>query len=282
RTWMSPGSRNSGRPSIITRPRPVIANPMRTRVRPIRESQQFDAAKKVPDLGGRRVGRVRSVRRVALDGLPELLARRARVGPGRIGGAHDGSPLLDGVPRFEREDNRRPRRHELGQALEERPFTVDGVESFRLAFGQTHEAHGTNLEPFSLDALHDRTGEVACDGIRLYDGQRPFGHQPIISAAPQPHDRRRCASRIQYACHDAHGVARKGRSRWRSSSRKIRTFTKAPSKAIRRSTNNSGTRMATASTRKECLTIRSPAPRTSSAPTKTNHRAEETVTSGSP
>src|SRR4029453_15031276 len=84
-TKKCPGSLKSGTPSMITRPTPAIATPIRKMVLPT--SHQVDPREKVPDFVGGRVGCIRSVRRVALDRLREFLAQRALVGLGRVGRA---------------------------------------------------------------------------------------------------------------------------------------------------------------------------------------------------
>src|SRR5690242_6390935 len=82
-TAMSPGSRPSGRPSMIRRPTAAIPRPRKTRILPISQphhggrrgyaclcgSDELDAREEVRDLVRRRVRRVGSVRRVALDRL---------------------------------------------------------------------------------------------------------------------------------------------------------------------------------------------------------------------
>src|ERR1051326_1429431 len=95
---MSPGSRNSGTPSMIARPMPAIARPTRTRTLP-NDVDQLDAGEEVPDFVGRRVGRVGSVRRVALDRLRELLPQRAGVRLGGIGRTHQRAPHFFFLPR---------------------------------------------------------------------------------------------------------------------------------------------------------------------------------------
>src|SRR5258708_35179163 len=115
---MSPGSRNSGTPSMITSPRAAIARPTTTRVLPkifhsakslalpCRLDQrapcrldQIDAGEEVADLIRCRLRRVGSVRGVALDRLRELLAQRAGIRLGGVGRAHQRPPFLDRVGR---------------------------------------------------------------------------------------------------------------------------------------------------------------------------------------
>ena len=50
------------------------------------------------------------------------------------------------------------------------------VEAFGLRFDKVHAPHGTNLESLVLDALNDPAGQTPLHGVRLDDGQRPFGH----------------------------------------------------------------------------------------------------------
>src|SRR5436190_1280641 len=109
---MSPGSRPSGTPSMITRPSAATPRPTMTRSLPIgagpaslrcdpgypfiRVLDQVNARKEVADFIRRRLGGVGAVRGVALDRLRERLAQGARVGLRRVGRAHQRPPLLDG------------------------------------------------------------------------------------------------------------------------------------------------------------------------------------------
>src|SRR5207245_10570761 len=121
---MSPGSRPMGRPSITSRPSAAMPRPTNNNNLPISHqklsttedteewwrvlpSNEIDPRKKVPNLERRRVGRIRSVRGIALDRLRELLPNRARIGLGRVSGAHQRAPLSDRVRRFEDHHERR-------------------------------------------------------------------------------------------------------------------------------------------------------------------------------
>ena len=139
--------------------------------------------KKYPISNGGRLRCIRSMRRVTLDRLRELLAERPGVGLGRVGRAHQRPPLLDGVRRLQNHDNRRPGGHELGQAREERTLAMDGVEPLGLAFRQVQPPHGTNLESLVLDAVQNPAGELPLHRVRLDNGQRPLGHPAIIAGA---------------------------------------------------------------------------------------------------
>src|SRR5439155_24043739 len=106
---MSPGRRPKGMPSITRTPMAAIPRPKSTsnlpmfhadqpqRTRRTGASNKLDPRKKVSNFERRRVGRIGSMRRVALDRLRELLADRAGLRVGRIGCAHECAPFLDGI-----------------------------------------------------------------------------------------------------------------------------------------------------------------------------------------
>src|SRR5690242_7996720 len=132
---MSPGSLPNGTPTRISSPSAVIPRPRKTSRRPMiasRTSNQLDACEEVADLVRRRVGRVGSVRGVALDRLRELFSKRPRIGFRRIGRAHQRAPFLDRVLRLEHEDDAWTRRHECGEARKKRTRAMDVVEAFGL------------------------------------------------------------------------------------------------------------------------------------------------------
>jgi len=60
---------------------------------------------------------------------------------------------------------------------------MHGIKTFGLFLGQMHEAHGTDLESLSFNALENRAGQVPLHGVGLDDGQRPLGHPAIIAGA---------------------------------------------------------------------------------------------------
>ena len=136
--------------------------------------------KKYRDFDARRFRRVGPVRGVAFDGLGEFLADGAGIGLGRVGGAHERPPFPDRIRRVEHQHDGRSRRHELGQAREERARPVHRVEAFGLRSRQLREAHAADREPFGLDALENPAGHAPGDGVRLDDGKCAFGHQNQI------------------------------------------------------------------------------------------------------
>ena len=95
-------------------------------------SDEFETAEEVGDLDrGVFVG-VGAVNGVLADRTAKVFSERARVGFGGIGSAHQIPPRFDGALFFERHDDARAARHEFNQSSEERPFPMNGVETFRL------------------------------------------------------------------------------------------------------------------------------------------------------
>ena len=57
---------------------------------------------------------------------------------------------------FEAHHHARPRRHEVGQAAEERPLAVDVVEALGLGLGHVDHPHGADRESGGFDTGEDR------------------------------------------------------------------------------------------------------------------------------
>src|SRR3954469_2721373 len=127
---MSPGRRPNGTPAETSTPTAAIASPTMIRARPVTgaPSNQLAPGKEIAELERRGFRGVGSVRRVALDGLAEILPDRAGVCLLRVRGAHQRPPLFNGIRGFEREDHGRTRRHEVGKLPEKRLVAGDGGE----------------------------------------------------------------------------------------------------------------------------------------------------------
>ncbi len=212
-TAKSPGRRPNGTPSITSRPSAAIAEAdqderlahtlchsiTRVTARESARSDQVDARRRstrsrTPPSRAHRIRASRCARSTARTPCAACPAS-ALAGIGR---AHQRPPLLDRVRRLEHQHDRRPRRHELGQAARRTAARDARRRSLRPALRQVHAPHGTNLESLVLDALNDPAGEPPFDGVRLDDGQRPFGHPAIIAGATSA----TCRSRSQRSTDD--------------------------------------------------------------------------------
>src|SRR5574338_1244867 len=163
---MSPGSRPRGRPADTSSPTPAMTSPTTMSSLP----NEFAAGEEIPEFEGRGLGRVRTVRRVALDRSPEFLAQRARVCLCRIGRAHQRAPRADGVGCLERQHHDRSRRHEGGEPGKKRPVAVYGVEPFGLLAGEVQALHGTNLEARRFNTLENRARMAGRHSVWFDDG----------------------------------------------------------------------------------------------------------------
>src|SRR5262245_800971 len=147
---------------------------------------EVEGAEEVRDLERRRLRRVRAVYGVGLDRLGEVLADRSGRRLGRIGGAHQITPALDRVVGLQYPADARPLGHERAEALEDRPLLVHGVEPGGVVLAHADHPGGDDREAGLLDAGEDLAGRALGDGVRLDDGERAFGHDPITLATVAP------------------------------------------------------------------------------------------------
>ena len=133
----------------------------------------------IVDLPVGRLGGIRAVDGVALDGEAVEPPEGPRFGLGRVRGAHDLAPAGDGVLGLEHHDDDRARGHEAGQVLVELLVLVDDVEPLGLVPAEVEHLHGRDGEPLVLDLLEDAADEPLLGGVGLDDGQGPQGHDCV-------------------------------------------------------------------------------------------------------
>src|SRR5215475_6807875 len=122
------------------------------------------------------------MRGIALHVAAEIAPHGARRRFGRIGCAHDLTPLADGVVPLEYADEHRTRRHELAQAAVERALSVDDVEARRVLARQVQELARHQAQSLALGACENLPDLLLGDGIRLDDRQGSFLHCWVRSA----------------------------------------------------------------------------------------------------
>ena len=89
----------------------------------------------------------------------------------RVGGAHQLAQIGDGIFFFERQDDDRAARHEVGQRAEERAAGMHGVELLGLMLGDFQHLHGEDAEAVFLELLDDVADGVFADGVGFDDGE---------------------------------------------------------------------------------------------------------------
>src|SRR6188508_2960124 len=141
-------------------------------------------AEKVSKLECRRLRRIRSVRRVALDRLAKVLPHRAGIRLRWIRRPHRRPPLLDGVGRLEREQDAWTGRHEVRQTTEEWTLPMHGVEAFSLGLRQMLQPHGLDRESGLFDPRQNLAGQPAFHRVRLDDRKRLFHQMISLRALP--------------------------------------------------------------------------------------------------
>ena len=114
---------------------------------------------------------------VGLDALGEILADRAVIGVGRVGGAHHLAVLGNGILAFEDLNHHRSGNHEVAQIVKERPLGMYVVKPLRLLPGQADPALGDDPQTGLFEPGIDLAGEIAPGGVRFDDRKCTFdGH----------------------------------------------------------------------------------------------------------
>src|SRR5271156_1922246 len=133
--------------------------------------RQLVSRKKETQFKARRVFGIGAMNRIVLDARRPLLADRAFLGVGRIGGAHQLAQVGNGVFLFQSQSDDWSARHEIGERVIERPARMHGVKLLRLILGDFQHLHGENVESVLLELLDDVTDRVLGDGVRFHNGK---------------------------------------------------------------------------------------------------------------
>src|SRR5271157_2447264 len=164
--------------------------------------RQFVSGEEITQLEARRVFGVGAVYRVLLDVRRPLLANRALLSLGRIGGAHQRAIVGNGVLFLQRHDDNRPARHEVGQRLEKWPVYMHRVESFGLRLGDVQHPHADDAKVVLQQGVNDvarraffkrvglDNGKSALDGfhefgVALFSWLFALGSQLLLVAAKE-------------------------------------------------------------------------------------------------
>src|SRR5271166_2058795 len=133
--------------------------------------RQFVSGEEITQLEARRVFGIGAVHRVLLDARSPLLANRACVGLGRIGGAHQRAIVGDGVFFFQRHDDDRAARHKVGERLEEWPVHVHRVKAFSLRLSDMQHPHADDAKVALQQGVDDVAHCAFFKRVGLDDGK---------------------------------------------------------------------------------------------------------------
>lgn len=147
---------------------------MKIRLQGLNRLQQLQTGEKVGDFKGGGFRGIGTMGGVFADGRAELLAQGAGVGLGRIGGAHQVAPFLDGVGGFQHHDDAGAAAHEIGQFAEKRPGFVHVVEAFGFDPAQVQFFETDDLEAFGVNAGENFPGVAGGKGVRFDYGKGSF------------------------------------------------------------------------------------------------------------